>query len=166
MTRANSHAAVRLAGTVPEIRHMEDAIRATGKYTEGLLTLRSKHPAIVMRQSNAPSPVFVKCYEVYPDTDINEKLPMGQAVDRAMNWLWADVDCVKVRFWYNYRTGQATVEIKGGEKAARKLKAKIPGFWTELKMESRMRGQPAVPPNTDENNADDILLESPAKVKV
>jgi len=121
------------------IRAVEDTIRATTKYTEGIRTMRAKHP---VQGGDFPSKVFSKYYEVYPEIELSWDMPAGIALD----WLWQDTPCLDVVFWYDYRKNIATVTIMDGAKAKRELVRTIQGFGealekaTENKMEVAVHG--------------------------
>ncbi len=89
-------------GSITAIRSIEDAIRATHKYTEGITTMKA-HPV----QGGAfPSKVFNKHYEVYPDAVVE----WDMSITQAKTWLM-DTAIVRVNFWYNYRDGRAAMRI-------------------------------------------------------
>jgi hypothetical protein len=97
---------IEYAGSITEIRAIEDCIRATKKYTEGLLS--KKHPQSFQGE-DFPSRVLHKHYEVYPNVpEISWNMP----VNMAMDWLFADTPCINVSFRYDYRTNQATVTMR------------------------------------------------------
>jgi hypothetical protein len=108
-------------GNIESIRAVEDSIRATKKYTEGIGTIRIKHP---IQGEDFPSRAFCKYYEVYPDTEISWDMPAGKALD----WLWHDVTCIDVRFWYDYNTNKATIIVHDGPEAVKELARAIPMF--------------------------------------
>ncbi len=108
-------------GSISAIRAVEDSIRATRKYTEGVVTLRKAHPVQGM---GFPSRSFCKFYEVYPDTELS----WDMSVDEAINWLWKDVPCMEVTFSYDYRVNRASVTVRDGAEAVKKLAQSIPGF--------------------------------------
>lgn len=91
-------------GNVTVIRDIEDCIRSTKKYTEGVKTLHTQHP---VQGADFPSRKFCKIYEVYPEMEISSKMGAGDAIDL----LWGDTPCVSVIFNYDYRTGKASVCI-------------------------------------------------------
>tara|TARA_Y100000310_G_scaffold166912_2_gene166635 strand:+ start:11281 stop:11724 length:444 start_codon:yes stop_codon:yes gene_type:complete len=108
-------------GNIEGIRAIEDCIRATKKYTEGMGTLRKKHP---IQGEDFPSKVFCKYYEVYPDIELSWDMPYGIALD----WLWGETPCLDVTFRYDYRQNKAAVTIKDGVGAVKHLATAIPGF--------------------------------------
>ena len=112
-------------GTIVSVRAVEDSIRATKKYTEGVGTLRKKHP---IQGEDFPSKMFVKYYEVYPDIELSWDMPAGIALD----WLWGETPCLSVLFNYDYRINKASVVIRGGTKAIRELEVAIPEFKVSL----------------------------------
>ena len=109
------------ASNIGAIRAVEDCIRATKKYTEGIGTMRKTHP---IQGDEFPSKTFCKYYEVYPDIELSWDMPAGVALD----WLWRDTTCIDVLFKYDYRMNKASVIMKDGQRAIRDLKRAIPGF--------------------------------------
>lgn len=114
-------------GNIASIRAIEDSIRATKKYTEGLLTLDRKHPKMIQGE-DFPSRVFWKIYEVYPDVELSWDMPVGVAVDL----LWGDTSIIIVKFHYDYRENRASMVVKDGQSAINDLKKTIPGFNSAL----------------------------------
>lgn len=110
-----------IASNIGDIRAVEDCIRATKKYTEGIGTMRNHHP---IQGEEFPSRVFYKYYEVYPDTEISWDMPAGVAFDL----LWREVACIDVRFQYDYRVNKASIIVQDGKEAVRELTRAIPGF--------------------------------------
>ncbi len=108
-------------GNIEPVRAVEDAIRATRKYTEGVLTQRHRHP---VQGSDFTSRSFWKHYEVYPETELSWDMPASAAMD----WLWASVPCITVAFLYHYRDNKAWIIVKGGQTAILMLGKGIPGF--------------------------------------
>lgn len=117
-------------GNIGGMRAVEDAIRASRRYTEGIETLRTRHPAYPVQGEGFASRVFCKHYEVYPDMELTWDMPAGKAID----WLWGDVACTAVTFKYDYRTNEAEVTVKGGPAKVQELSDKIPGFADTLAM--------------------------------
>jgi hypothetical protein len=113
------------AGTIITVRAVEDSIRATQKYTEGIGTMRKKHP---IQGENFPSRMFVKYYEVYPDVELSWDMPAGVALD----WLWGETPCIDVLFNYDYRANKATVIVQNGFRAVQDLERSIPDFKESL----------------------------------
>lgn len=109
------------AGNILKVRAVEDCIRATKKYTEGIGTMRKKHP---VQGEEFPSKMFCKYYEVYPDVEVSWDMPAGVALD----WLWREIPCIDVLFKYDYRANQASVIVKDGLVAVRELSRGIPCF--------------------------------------
>ena len=119
-----------ILGTILSVRAVEDSIRATHKYTKGLFSSHSKHP---VQGEDTPSAVVTEFYEVYPDTDLDEILPLGEVITQSLDWLWGDVPCVDVRFMYDYRGGsKAKIVVRGGAAAIAELRKGIPGFGDAL----------------------------------
>ena len=114
------------SGTIIDVRAVEDCIRATKKYTEGVGTIRAHHP--IQGEGEFPSKKFVKYYEVYPDVEVNWDMSASLALD----WLWGETPCIDVLFNYDYRANKAEVVIKDGSVAVRQLDKAIPGFSESL----------------------------------
>ena len=106
-------------GSIGDVRAIEDCIRATKKYTEGVQTIRKVHP---IQGEDFPSKEFCKLYEVYPDVEVSWDMPVGVAIE----WLWRDVTCIDVLFKYDYRTNRAIVLVRDGPVAVRELEKSIP----------------------------------------
>lgn len=113
-------------GNIPDIRAVEDCIRATKKYTEGLFS--KKHPQPIQGE-DFPSRVLHKHYEVYPNV---EEISWNMPVNRAIDWLYSDTPCIRVSFRYDYRANCAIVTIDDS-KALAELNKSIPGFATAVK---------------------------------
>ena len=113
-------------GHILAIHSLEDCIRATKKYTEGIQTIRKVHP---VQGDELPSRVFYKYYEVYPDMEIGLDMDIKDFAD----WLWKDTLCVDVMFHYDYRVNKASVLVKDGDGVVKKLIDAIPGFLDALK---------------------------------
>jgi len=109
-------------GNIVNIRAVEDAIRASRQYTEGLSSLLKRHPDPI--QGDGTSRVFHKHYEVYPGVEINWNMPANVAID----WLWGDTPRVDVVFRYDYRVNKASVVVMNGSIAVKELAKTIPGF--------------------------------------
>jgi len=110
-----------ITGNIGDIRAIEDCIRATKKYTEGIGTRRAKHP---VQGDGFPSKVFSKYYEVYPKIELSWDMPAGVALD----WLWQDTPCLDVIFHYDYRANEASMTVRDGPEAKKQLVKAIPGF--------------------------------------
>lgn len=137
-------------GTVIVVRAVEDSIRATRKYTEGLVNLIQRQYPI--QGGNFPSKVFCKYYEVYPTVDLSWDMPVGVAVD----WLWKDLPCVDVVFTYDYRSNKASVLVKNGQAAVEELRKTIPGFREALALTVS---------NEQDNRAITVTIEADHKVE-
>ena len=109
-------------GGILPVRAVEDSIRATTKYTEGLRTMWSHHP---VQGEEFPSKAFCKYYEVYPDVDVS-RMSLGTIVE----WLSGHKNCINVIFKYDYRKHQqkASILIEDGASAVMELANKIPKF--------------------------------------
>ena len=108
-------------GNIINVRAVEDSIRATKNYTEGVRTMFKKHP---VQGTDFPSPVFCKHYEVYPDMEISWEMSASKFLD----WLWQETPCIDVMFHYDYRENKAFIEVRDGTRAVMKLSESIPGF--------------------------------------
>lgn len=119
------------SGDILTVRAVEDCIRATHKYTKGLknpLSGQPKHPTAIQGEDFA-SAVLTEHYEVYPDTDLEEIMPLGQAIWKTLDWLGGDILHIGVQFRYDYRGGnKAKVTIEGGNGVVHALEDGIPGF--------------------------------------
>lgn len=112
-------------GNINSIRAVEDAIRSSKKYTEGVMTMRKTHP---IQGEDFPSKVFCKYYEVYPELKISWDMPAGTAID----WLWGEYESIDVTFRYDYRANKAYITINDGDKAVKLLSKTIPYFRSAL----------------------------------
>jgi len=112
-------------GAIMLVRAVEDRVRATKKYTEGVGTMRAKHP---VQGEEFPSRKFVKYYEVYPEVEVSWDMPADVAID----WLWGETPCIDVLFNYDYRTNGAEIVVKDGAVAVKQLAKAIPGFSESL----------------------------------
>ena len=113
-------------GNIISIRALEDCIRATKKYTEGIQTIRKTHP---VQGEELPSRVFYKYYEVYPDMEVGLDMDYRDFAD----WVWGDTACIDVMFHYDYRVNKASVLVRDGDGVVKKLIESIPGFLDALK---------------------------------
>jgi len=114
------------SGTIISVRAVEDCIRATKKYTEGIGTMWAKHP--VQGEGQFPSKKFVKYYEVYPEVEVSWDMP----ADVALDWLWGETPCIDVTFNYDYRANKAEIVVRDGTVAVKQLVKAIPGFGESL----------------------------------
>ncbi len=115
-------------GSILKVRAVEDTIRATKKYTEGVFTQFTKHPVQPIQGEDFPSRVLTKRYEVYPDLDIGQQRPAWDVVMTTSDWLWGDTPHIDVSFKYNYQRDKAIVIIHGGNGVMKLLGEGIPGF--------------------------------------
>jgi len=113
-------------GNIIAIRSVEDCIRATKKYTEGIQTIRKTHP---VQGEELPSRVFYKYYEVYPDMEVG----LDMSVSDFLEWMWHETPCIDVMFHYDYRINKASVLVRDGDGTVKKLIETIPGFGDALK---------------------------------
>jgi hypothetical protein len=96
---------IEYTGSITEIRAVEDCIRATKKYTEGVMS--KKHPQLIQGE-DFPSRVLHKHYEFYPDTP-----------------------CIRMSFRYDYRINKATISFPDNRDIHELIKM-VPGFETTL----------------------------------
>jgi len=116
---------IEYTGSITEIRAVEDCIRATKKYTEGVMS--KKHPQPIQGE-DFPSRVLHKHYEFYPNVDeISWNMPANKAID----WLFSDTPCIRMSFRYDYRTNKATVSFPDN-KDIHELGKVVPGFLVAL----------------------------------
>lgn len=125
MTQEKSRNKNVVTSNIAGIRAIEDCIRATRKYTEGIGTIRKQHP---IQGTDFPSRVFCKYYEVYPETELSWDMPAGVALD----WLWGDILRVDITFRYDYRTNKASMVVQDGPAAVLGLEKTIPEFRAAL----------------------------------
>lgn len=121
-------------GNIIDVRALEDCIRATRKYTEGIRTMRKAHP---IQGEELPSRDFRKYYEVYPNLDVGWDMPAGRAID----WLLGEYECIDVMFHYDYRANKASILVRDGIEAVRKLVGSIPGFGDALRNVNGVRAK-------------------------
>jgi len=122
-----------ICGSIVNVRAVEDCLRATKKYTEGMFRRSSQHPT---QGEDFPSKVVTHFYEVFPYVDISLDMPLSTA----WAWIWGDEIHIDVLFHYDYRSGKASVEIGGvrvppkfiQEKELKKRVKKIKDARTEL----------------------------------
>ena len=112
-------------GSIIAVRAVEDTIRATRKYTKGAFSRKTQHP---IQGEEFPSRVLTEYYEVYPDMDIEQHMPIWDAMYAASDWLWGDTPHIDVLFKYNYPRDKAIVIIHGGNGVVKLLGEGIPGF--------------------------------------
>jgi len=116
---------VEYKGDILAVRSLEDAIRATKKYTKGAFSKATSHP---IQGEQFPSKVLTEYYEVYPDLELD----WGMRATDAWAWVWGDMTHIDVVFLYDYRDNKARVTVHGGEGAVRELITGIPGFYAAL----------------------------------
>ncbi len=116
-------------GDVMNVRAVEDAIRATKKYTKGAFRKTVEHP---LQGEEFPSRVLTEYYEVYPDLDLDRKMGTWDALMTFSDWIWGDTPHIDVLFKYNYQRNRAIVIIRGGNGVAELLREGIPGFGEAL----------------------------------
>lgn len=121
------HGEAKFEGNIVSIRAVEDAIRATRKYTEGVWTKWKQHPTPI-QGGEFPSKFLRKYYEFYPDVDIDKKRPLVEAIQVTSDWLWGDIRRINIVFQYDYRTDKAALIIEDGTGAVKELANAIPNF--------------------------------------
>jgi len=110
-------------GNIQAVRAVEDCIRATKKYSEGLFIKKKQHP---VQGKEFASKVFCKYYEVYPEMEVpswNDKV--GKVID------WLDTPVITIRFYYDYRTDSA--KIIATARDLLQLRRAIPNFKEAIK---------------------------------
>jgi len=111
-------------GNILTVRAVEDCIRATKKYSEGMLTRFSRHPVQPIQGEDFPSRVLTKYYEVYPEMEVGLDMSIIDAV-----FLQAgETPHVEVRFHYNYQRNRAMITVYGGDGVVELLEDGIPGL--------------------------------------
>ena len=120
-------------GNIMAIRALEDCIRTTKKYTEGIQTIRKTHP---VQGDELPSRVFYKYYEVYPDMEVGLDMHIKDFAD----WVAGDTPCIDIMFHYDYRANKASVLVRDGTEAIKMLAASIPGFSDAIREVNGVRG--------------------------
>lgn len=114
-----------ITSDIESIRAIEDAIRATGKYTK-MIWSRNGHSDI--QGDDFASKVVTENYEVYPELDITEQRPLWEALLSTSDWLWGDIERIEVRFRYNYTRNRAIAQVRGGNGVLKTLSNGIPGW--------------------------------------
>jgi len=116
-------------GSIIAVRDVEDTIRATKKYTKGAFSKPVQHP---IQGAEFPSRVLTEHYEVYPDLDLSETMPLWEAITTTSDWLWGDIPHIDISFKYNYLRNKAMVIVRGGNGVVKLLGDGIPGFTEAL----------------------------------
>jgi hypothetical protein len=125
-------------GNIITVRAVEDAIRATKKYTKGAFNrFQSRPPLQAIQGGNFPSRVVTEYYEVYPDLEVS----WDMSASRALSWVWGDVTHIDVRFIYDYREDLARVVIYGGTSSLEELYRGILGFKDALDLVIKTEAQ-------------------------
>lgn len=123
-------------GNIVAIREIEDCIRVTKKYTEGVRMIRADHP---VQGEDFPSKKFCKVYDVFPEMEISADMGLGDAIDL----LWGDTPCVPVVFNYDYRDDKASVSIDNKTGMLEMLLLGIPRLCELLEPEMTTNGYKA-----------------------
>ena len=130
-------------GSIAQVRAVEDCIRATRRYAEGMQMRPVTHP-VPVQGGEFPSVVFTKHYEVFPDYEIGWDMPVGTALNFLLNPL---IPRIEVVFKYSYRDNTAYVLLS--PRAVARLGETIPGLSTTLdKIRSQEPGKPEQPAHT------------------
>jgi hypothetical protein len=117
--RVHSHQEFR--GSIVSVRVVEDCIRKTGKYTKGIVMQSTEK----IQGAAFASKVMRELYDVYPTLQTGLGLDTDFVV--FVGWIFSE-PTVPVLFKYDYRTGTASITIKGGLQDTDKLNKGIPGF--------------------------------------
>ena len=113
------------SGDIMAVRDVEDCIRLTRKYTQGIF----KKPVDNLMQGDGfPCRVLKLYYEVYPDLDVGFDMKASDA----WAWIWGDVLHIDVYFYYNYVTNKGKAIIYGNDGVINALREGIPGFGEAL----------------------------------
>jgi len=114
-----------IVSNIESIRRIEDCIRATRKYTEGIFTMKKQHP---VQGNGFPSKVFCKYYEVYPEAEVPDDTRPAKEIAKHLKSVvnWLRTPAIALKFFYDYRIDKAKVEIANGD--LWKLKRAIPHF--------------------------------------
>ena len=97
-----------ITGSIDYIRGIEDSIRETKQYTEGLLSDRHTHPA----QGEDGSKAFTKKYELYIDAPLHSMNILKWMDENESNvFQWFDGRAVIFKFWYDYREMKANCRV-------------------------------------------------------
>ncbi len=81
------------------MRNLEDSIRATKKYSEGVHIMATNHP---IQGADFPSKKFCKYYEFYPDAEINSFWDVP---------VFGNYRVIGITFIYDYRINRAEVQM-------------------------------------------------------
>ncbi len=147
-----STSASEFVANIAGIRAVEDAIRASGQYSESLMTFWNSHP---VQGKEFGSRVVRKDYDVYLDKSFDwEAIPVGAA----LTWLHDDsIPSIGVTFRYDYRNNTAKIVVLGGAEDVKALAAKITGFSDALAHAlAKSGGQIASTAKTDMGAADRV----------
>jgi len=147
----------KFSGNIEVVRAIEDCIRASKRYTEGISTIRQRHP---VQGEGFTSKAFSKYYEVYPETEISWNMPANTALD----WLFSDTPRVNVVFFYDYRNNSAHVRISDSNNAVDELVKHIPGIGEALGKATETNGKGHK--NAPANNAIRIGSRFPSHIHV
>lgn len=124
----------KFGGNIETIRAVEDCVRASKRYTEGITTIRRQHP---VQGEEFASKAFSKYYEVYPETEISWNMPANTALD----WLFSDTPRINMVFFYDYRNNSANVRISDGDGAVKALVRNISGIRDALDKATEVNGR-------------------------
>lgn len=118
------------SGSIVQVRAIEDAIRATKKYSKGIFRKPISHP---IQGEDFPSKILTEYYEVYPTTEVSWDMSVGKAIE----WLAQVSPCIDIHFTYDYRCNKASIRIKDGATSIKLLKDNIPNFREALEQLSK-----------------------------
>tara|TARA_Y100000310_G_scaffold344205_1_gene455710 strand:- start:299 stop:742 length:444 start_codon:yes stop_codon:yes gene_type:complete len=117
----------KIKGNITQIRELEDSIRATNRYTEGLFTKKVKRP----EQGDMPSRAFSRLLEVYLDAEFMEldwDMAFMDYLNKSIEWFTSRATVIK--FWYDYRDNKAEMSVE--ETRINIICDVIPGFAVSL----------------------------------
>lgn len=116
-------------GNILDVRAVEDSIRATRKYTKGAFSYAVRHP---IQGEEFPSKTITEYYEVYPDIDMDERMPLWDAIMTFSDWIWGETPHIDLRFLYCYPENKGRIIIFGNDGVVGMLKESIPNFSQKL----------------------------------
>lgn len=121
-----------LFGDILSVRAVEDTVRATHKYTEGIFSRYNKKEEKRIQGGDFPSRIVTHYYEVYPDLDLEDEMTMWDALLTTSDFLWGAIPMVEIIFVYNYVRNRAVVTVRGGNGVMEMLENGIPGWKEKL----------------------------------
>lgn len=119
---------LKINGSIAQIRDIEDTIRATKRYTEGLTMRRKDHPK---QGDDMPSSAFARTLEVYLDSDFTQfdwDMDIRELINKRLEWLKSRATVL--RLWYDYPNNRASLHLHSY--AVENLCESIPDFEAAL----------------------------------